>query len=397
MSKLCIISSYNDLCGIASYTKSLEKGFHDEGISADIINIDQEIFHSNMDLNRKEAELIISKICNDIDKYDYINIQFEFGIFGENLRDISNRIFKILYKCKNKKIVVTYHTIPYTNNILEYFQLLLSGKFKKLFSSIKLSEIIKKIILKKITKFVVDNKGYIVVHTERDKRLIMNMYGKKTNHIVSFPLCFHVQSNELDVNFLTNFRRRMKINGNTKIIGTFGFISQYKGFLTAVKSLNYLDKNYVLCIFGGQHPSSIKNEPAGLEYTKKIIDFINKMKLNNRVLFCGSIQDENEFSEYIKICDYIVLPYHEVHQSSSGVASLSIALNKSVYLSRTLAFMELEKYFRNSFSFFDIENDMELAQKIRSNDHIKNTGRFNALATYNIKANINFYKSCFEM
>lgn len=396
MTKICIISSYDDLCGVASYTKSLISEFNNESITVEVINLNQSLLHSSKKIDKELAKKYILEICRDIKNFNYINIQFEFGLFGNNIFDIYMRIFTILKCCTGKHISITYHTIitdSYTDILSCFIKNLLFLKIRAAFNSLCLiNNVLKKVLLARITKFVIKNNGYIIVHTERDKKNIVNLYGQMTDKIISHPLCFLAQASKDKVADVKKFKHEMGIPDEKIIIGTFGFISPYKGIDTAIRALTSLDEKYVLCIFGGQHPSSIEKEPTGSNYTNKLIKLASKLNVQKNIFFCGTIKNEEKFSNYLEICDHIVLPYHEIHQSGSGVASLAIALNEKVYLSRTISFIELSTYFKNSFYFFDIGNHMELALKITTSDRIQNSGREESLKRYNIKTNIEIYK-----
>lgn len=396
MNKMCIVSSYSDTCGIASYTKSLIRGFIDENIPVDIIELDQTILHSNLSIDKKLSNKHIEDIKKRIQGYENINIQMEFGLFGTNLYDINRRIFAIIKACKTKKLSITFHTVEnssVTDIMTSIFTSIAKFKVKGIYASIcKINSVIKTHILKKITRYVINHGGAIIVHNGRDRRIVANMYGKDSDQIYSHPLCFHNEIDTMDPTRVIGLRERLGIPADKKIIGAFGFISKYKGFDIGIKSLLYLPNEYVLCIFGGQHPNSITKEPTGSGYMKQLLKLINEKKLTNRVFFLGIIDNEIDFSLYMKICDHIILPYNEIGQSGSGVASLALLLNENVYLSRTITFKELSLYFDNSFYFFDIGNYKELAEKIKTSAKKKNTGRCDALSRYNIKTNINIYK-----
>lgn len=401
MNDICIISSYNDMCGIASYTKSLINGFNDNGIQVSIIELNQEILHSNHKIDKKASIIHINNIKNEIAKYEYINIQMEFGLFGANFFDIYKRLFSIIKACKNKKLTITYHTIEshtMLDVIMESLSAIIRIKPKKLLRSMtKINSVLKANLLKRITRYVLKNGGSVIVHTKRDKRIIMNMYGKITENIYCHPLCFHTDTNDTGNSGALEIRKKLEIDPTKIIIGVFGFISEYKGFDVAIRTLCYLPENYILCIFGGQHPSSVCNEPKGSKFTKKLLQIVDHYKLENRVIFYGSIDNEDDFYQCIRISDHIILPYNEIGQSGSGVASLALSLNPNVYLSRTIAFKELANFFRNSFYFFDIGNYQELAQKIKMSRFSMNQGRSMALKEYNMNTNINLYKKSFGL
>ncbi len=57
-----------------------------------------------------------------------------------------------------------------------------------------------------------------------------------------------------------------------KVIGLFGYISNYKGIETAISALAELPKNYVLALFGSQHPQSVKLDTPIDAYLESLIE-----------------------------------------------------------------------------------------------------------------------------
>ena len=91
-----------------------------------------------------------------------------------------------------------------------------------------------------------------------------------------------------------------------------------------------------------------------------------------------------------------MLPYLEVNQGGSGIASLVLETKIKALYSNNKAFDELNKYFANTFSRFDIGNYMELAKKIKDYKENYTLKIDDCLETYNIENNIIFHKNIFE-
>lgn len=130
-SRLGIISSYNEACGNASYTKALVSAFSD--------HFDVSVISLNVDLLRKKdsksANAYIKNICKELKNYDYVNIQFEAGLFGSSTALIWKRFAAITRSCK--KIVLTMHrydTIQELPNLAFIGKCLLKRNIKLLFS-----------------------------------------------------------------------------------------------------------------------------------------------------------------------------------------------------------------------------------------------------------------------
>ncbi|NGP19278.1 glycosyltransferase family protein [Devosia aurantiaca] len=168
-----------------------------------------------------------------------------------------------------------------------------------------------------------------------------------------------------------------------KVLGCFGFLSEYKGIETAVKALRHLPEEYHLLIVGGLHPEGVARHTVEQPYIQKLLaELIGKAaqsngfrsvsvrgnsKLVERVHFCGPLGNK-EFNQVMAACDAVVLPYAEVGQTSSGPAALALDMQQPVYCSRTHCFKELDRFQPGLISFFEIGNYIELAQKLLRHD-----------------------------
>ncbi|HSX13234.1 MAG TPA: hypothetical protein VLE96_02295, partial [Chlamydiales bacterium] len=181
-------------------------------------------------------------------------------------------------------------------------------------------------------------------------------------------------------------------NENHTYLGVFGFINNYKGHETAIKSLLSLPENYKLLIFGAQHPHTIQLEEAINKYIKDLIQLISSLGLSHRVEFHRVVNDE-EFLKALLRCDFNLLPYLEVNQGGSGIAALSLETNSNSLFAQTNTFLELDKYAPNAFKLFTIGNYRELASAIlsyRKQRFASSLQRYHQ--TYNLTTNVNLYQ-----
>lgn len=410
--KICIVSSYDDLCGNASYTKALEKELKKRNHEVEILDLKSNIFNSRIDGSSKLANDTINEFIEKIKKADYTNFQFEAVLYGAKAKVCLKRFSKLIHACKNGAFSVTLHRLDYTtqymctslNSIVKTIQ-----KKKKVSSIKKLIRKIKAYFLKPkfdntnvvdhIIKMTAKKDGLIIVHTRREKDIIEKKY--KNIFVVDHPIC--INSEEDIANIKTSlekddYRKKIGIPNNTKNIGIFGFVSAYKDFETAITSLTNLPQEYNLYIFGGQHPLSFSKNNSGDSYIHGLIDLAKTLNVDNRVHFMGAQETDEKMLKAMLICDYIVLPYLECGQSGSAVASMALEASKNVFLSRNACFNEFKKYTKESFFSFDMGNYKELTEKIVSLPDKEEiyTNRGNFLKTYNIKTNIDKYLSIFN-
>ena len=75
--KLAIVSSYNTLCGNATYSAALKKEFS-KYFDVETFHIDNSYFKLKASVGQQRIEEIVS----ELGRFDYVNIQAEAGLFG---------------------------------------------------------------------------------------------------------------------------------------------------------------------------------------------------------------------------------------------------------------------------------------------------------------------------
>lgn len=363
--KLAIVSSYNDLCGNASYTKALCDSLSKHYIVT--------VIPLNVDLLRKgDSKLVwnhVKAICKQLETFDCVNIQFEAGLFGSNLSSMMKNFFAIAKA--SKRLVLTMHRV-HGKEI--YPGIIFLGKT---FLTARFGEYLKAWqqayghnrwanLYKKVLKFCIHRNVPIIVHTPRDREFIKERFNY--DKVFDHPLCFYDQEQIESIAKTytrTNFCENLSLDKDKKYIGIFGFINKYKGHETAIKALKHLPENYELLIFGAQHPHTIKPNEQINEYIDSLLRLIDKLELSERVKFYRKSRDE-DFLKALLHCDFNVVPYLEVNQGGSAIAALSLETNSNVIFSQNCAFFELAKYAPDAFKMFSIGNHLELANAIKS-------------------------------
>lgn len=398
MKKMAIVSSYNELCGNATYTEVLRKEFG-KYYNVEVLGLKTNILASNKRNLEKIADKHIDELAHRLKQYDYVNIQFEAGLYGNSRRIILRRIKKLIASCDN--LVFTMHRVDIADSFFDrgYLKKLLHGKLfenlKNLRQNLYMAKMYEKII--RYIKRIGRNRNFnIVVHTERERNNIRQLY--EYENVYDFPITFlgaEMRKRKPRDDEREAFKEKYGLKTDDIIIGLFGFISAYKGHDTAIKALKLLPKKYKIIIFGSQHPMGVLQNMTVDPYIAILQKIIKKSKLDKRVFFAGSLNDE-DFINALYTCDFAVLPYIETNQSGSGIASLVLESKiKSLY-SNNKAFFELQKYFPDCFETFDIGNYNEIAYKIRNynKDYRKQIDK--CLEKYNLENNVLFQKSLLE-
>ena len=366
MKSIKIVSSYSDSCGNAYFTKVLESDLRLQGFDASCAELNLDLTQSIEPEIRKKANKHITELCTHLSRADGVNIQLETGLFGTYPGDTRKRIEQMLDA--NKNTSVTVHSPRITGNPAAQRNALKSairGRFGTAFKewlSYKESSIPMN-LNRDIIKSIVRRKMPIIAHTERAKNQIREIFGYE--NVMVHPLKFVSPGHTADHAKLRMLRTRFAIRHTDTVIGMFGYINEYKGHTLALEALAKLPKDYKLMIFGRIHPQTIKLGERVNPYLEHLQHLISMKKLDARVYFIGE-QSTEDFLDYAATVDVVWLPYIEVGQDGSGIASICCDVSHRVLASSSFAFDELFKLIdHESIERFDIGNAIELAGKTR--------------------------------
>jgi len=419
--RLALISSDSDLCGIAAYTRSLEKQLSDV-FEVTVFDLDQYLLRSTHGRVRKFGDRHILDICREIRDFDAVNLQLEHGTLGRGCHDIHRRFSWILRAAP--RLSVTFHTVFQCEafNYRDYFRELLKCNFARAIAmraQYNREHLLSAGFSSRLRRAQRFKPVTLIVHTRRDLWQMKFAHGMR--NVYDHPLSFLSAAEVADTR-RTASRKKFavldEVPAGSSLIGVFGFLGRYKGFDTVVRALHHLPKDYHLLIFGGVHPNEIKphqsidpvvsslfdagyvdtsvaerigsnvegNAPAvSVAVDSSMRDLLTEhpKDLSDRIHFMGA-QSDADFLAGMAICDAVVFPYLEVGQSSSGPISQALELGCRVIASRTHTFIQLSRYHHNMIEFFDIGNHLELAGRIRARPQFERREQFPA---FNVETN----------
>jgi hypothetical protein len=91
--------------------------------------------------------------------------------------------------------------------------------------------------------------------------------------------------------------------------------------------------------------------------------FEKKKALSERVHFLGAVSDD-DLVLGMMLCDAVLFPYINSPHTASGPMAQAVELDRKIFASRNIQFVELAKFHGDHFEFCDIGNSIEYAQKI---------------------------------
>ena len=395
--RLAIISTYDEMCGIAGYTRALEQQLRPHA-DVTVFDLDQYLLRSPHKRVQRLADNHITEIAARLHEFDSVNIQLEDGTLGRTTKQIVRRFRKLVTAAPAASI--TFHTIlgqePVDWSAVGFS--LITGRIVRAFRIVSTFHRNRGLAIR-IYQFLRARQQTqpvnVIVHTKRDARLLRDVF--RIRNVDHHPLSFIAAADAERIRQTATrdqFPLLRTFPPDAKLIGSFGFLSPYKGFEIALRALHYLPEDHHLLIFGGVHPQAIKREQAIDPYIQTlldeahigqtILDTVNEKgtplsfnldaasknlltrhpdDLHRRIHFLGVHNDE-AFMRAMALCDVVVLPYLEVGQSSSGPIAMALEMGCRVLASRTLAFLQFARYHPNQIEFFDIGNYAELADLI---------------------------------
>lgn len=335
--KVAIISCCCEGEANSEYTKALENEMIALGHNVEILRLPFSIFGNSSSSGRKQADDLIRQYAHRLKEFDYVNIHYEYLLFGRKDIDVLSHMLILIKSCKERAFSVVFHNFP-EDKIFKLLKLKIRQYRKKLSPSL---------VAQIIFHAVAQKKGTAICHIFRHVGFIKACCP--TLNVVVMPLRY--QKNELLEQKINAFSRSefMAKNGiflskDIKVISIIGTLHPYKDYFTVIKALPLLPKDYHLFIFGGQHKLSFASAPTGLPYIAEAQRIIVELNLISRVHFMGYQETTEDFENACMFSDYIVMPYHEIGESASASAYTALELCKHVFTTRNTCFDELNLF-----------------------------------------------------
>lgn len=304
---VAFVSSYLPRkCGIATFTyalKSVLKNKYDGKIKSTIIAITDP--RKSYDY-KEEVKCVIKQ--KDVQSYknaaDFINkskiqlvnIQHEFGLFGEVGEDDGENLLEFLNHLKREKIVVTTFHMVYPNPDKHH---------KKIVQEIcKLSNKIIVIIESALVTLIEDyeipeEKIEIIPHG------VPNVKRRGTKY----------------------YKELLGLPADHNILSIFGLIRAKKGIEYAIRAMpKILEKNpkTLFLVLGAVHP----NRPK--EYYESLKKEVEKLGIKDKVRFLGRFLEYDELINYLMATNIFIAPYLVLEQVSSGALIYAMGCGKAI-------------------------------------------------------------------
>ncbi|HBB02028.1 MAG: hypothetical protein A2W86_12875 [Bacteroidetes bacterium GWD2_45_23] len=334
MNKIAIIGNYPPRqCGIATFTKDLNDGFKDIGVSTAVVAMNDGLIRYDypeevvfeIEQNVIPSYIHAAQFLNTND-FDAVILQHEFGIFGG---DDGMYIIQLLMRLR-MPVLTTFHTVidnPTKNQ---------------------------RRVVTEIARF----SRKLVSISQKGIELLCDVYGLPDEQCVHIHHGVH-QIAPINVSGL---RKKLGVE-NKKILLTFGLLSRNKSIEVVINALPEVVKKHpdtVYVVLGATHPHVMKQE--GEDYRLSLIRLINKLKLEKNVIFINRFVSNEELFSFLALCDIYVIPYLGEKQISSGTLIYTMGAAKPII--STPFWYAREMLADNRGLLFDFMNSSQLGDLI---------------------------------
>jgi hypothetical protein len=188
--RLAVVSTHDDLCGIAAYTRSLERQLGDV-FDVTVFQLNQFLLRSTHRRVRRFGDRHIQAICREIRHYDTVNLQLEHGTLGRSCGDIFRRFNWIVRA--SPRLSVTFHSIMLSEafDFAEWFREICRFNFAKAIamrSGYMRANRLSAGIARRLRRAQRFKSVALVVHTRRDLWQMKYVHGMR--NVYDHPLSF---------------------------------------------------------------------------------------------------------------------------------------------------------------------------------------------------------------
>lgn len=286
-------------CGIATYSQDLIFALNNKYKNSFLLKVvaletenDPHVYPNTIDsiliTDEAHSYVKLAQKSNQNKDLELVLIQHEFGLFRNNESDF----IMLLSNLQKPKIIVFHTVLPNPSEELT-------------------------IQMKAIDSVV----EAIIVMTHAAAKILVDTYGIAIEKIAIIPHGTHL------VEHIDKVLLKEKYGFvNRKVLSTFGLLSSGKSIETTLDALPaIIEKNerVLFLIIGKTHPSVVKNE--GEMYRHFLQEKVEKLNLQNHVLFINEYVSLPVLLEYLQLTDIYLFTSKDRNQAVSGTFSYAIS------------------------------------------------------------------------
>lgn len=316
-------TTWDDTCGIAGYARDLVGALDDRGVVNGIYPVNRAALRS---LSFEGTKAWLNAFADRARGYDAVHIQHEFSFFGplERMPEPNELFFGLLDRLQKDRTptVVTFHTEPYfvprRPTPMQRLRKLRHGGYHRWKAERYLGA--------KTTGL------RALVHAEKTRASLIGS-GVNPDLVRVIPMGVKPRAEAVNKLSKAEAKARLGLPPDGILLTLFGFVSEYKGHLTALRAMLNLPEKYALAVVGGPHPE-------GNDGTfDKVLTARRKIG-KHRLLVTGFVNFD-ELDLYHAATDINLAPYQDATQSGSAGITWAIGSGRPLIATDIPCFREL--------------------------------------------------------
>lgn len=287
-------------CGLATFTGDVAAAIAEAGSHVRVVAMNDrregygypdpvcfEIYQDDPAAYRRAAEYL------NLRRFDVVNLQHEFGIFGGNAGENVVGLMREL----NCPIVTTLHTILREPDSIQ----------------------------REVFENVLELSDRVVTMSETGKHIINQLYGYEIDRIDQIP------HGVPDVEFQPTGPNKEKLGLSGKqLLLTFGLVSPNKGIEHVIRAMPEIVAEFpeaLYLVVGQTHPHIV--EQYGESYRQHLENLVAELGLGENVRFHNAFVPFNDLVKYLLAADVYITPYLKLEQITSGTLSYAVGCGKA--------------------------------------------------------------------
>lgn len=230
----------------------------------------------------------------NINEFDVVSLQHEFGIFG----GVAGAHVMTLLRTLRMPVAATLHTILREPDDAQ----------------------------RAVMQQLIDRCDRLVVMTRMGADFLSDIYGADENRIDVIPHGIP----EMPFGDPSFYKDKFRVAGQSMLL-TFGLLGPGKGIEHVIRALPAIVREHpdvVYMVVGATHPSLRRHE--GEAYRNRLQRLVQDLAMTRHVVFHNRFITPQELNEYLSAADVYIAPYPHMEQICSGTLAYALGAGKAV-------------------------------------------------------------------
>ena len=341
--KVAMVTTWNNKCGIAEYSKMQVEASDDRveyqiypNRNVELINKDEEFVCERTWINVLEGDMneLVGKLLESPN--DIVHFQFNYGFF--KLKELSDSIARLI---TSKKVIIEFHKTDDAD---------VAGEI---------------VSLCKI-KDALNNCSAIVVHQDRDVENLIRFGIHK--HLIKKIALGQVIQPEVTSCLM---KKRLGLESNL-VIGSYGFCLPHKGIKEVIGAIPEILKKYPDVIY--MPVCALYDCAESKVYYDECVELTKKLNISDHVKFVNDFLPNDVSLQYLQACDIMCMVYNPTQESASGAIRFCLAAYRPVITTVQPIFDEFKDFtyqIESADSKLIVQAIVEIIEKSLSEKYIQ--------------------------